>query len=161
MAHSSRPVQPRGLERLIAWSLRHRLTLDIVGAAFALFFCLLFLPALSGSTSRAIGYLVAMVATCVALVLRRRWPLVAVLIWLAAMILHVLLGQPGEPLPLDWVSPAAMLATLAAAYTVQAQLPHHTRPLFVIALVLGPVAAAARSGDSEHLLARSAGVVLA
>lgn len=161
MAHSSRPVQPRGLERLIAWSLRHRLTLDIVGAAFALFFCLLFLPALSGSTARAIGYLVAMVATCVALVLRRRWPLVAVLIWLAAMILHVLLGQPGKPLPLDWVSPAAMLATLAAAYTVQAQLPHHTRPLFVIALVLGPVAAAVRSGDSENLLARSAGVVLA
>lgn len=163
MAHSSRTAQPRGLERLIAWSARHRWTLDIIGATIAFLFCLVFLPSLSDGTPRTIGYVVVMVASCVALVLRRRWPLVAVLIWLAAMILHVLLGQPGNPLPLDWVTSVAVLATLAAAYTVQAQLPHRTRRLFVAALALGPVAGAVAGwdGDRDQVLGRTIGVVLA
>lgn len=163
MDHSSRTAQPRGLERLLAWSARHQWMLDIVGAIFAFLFCVIFLPALSDSTSRMVGYLVVMVASCVALVLRRRWPLIAVLIWLAAMVVHVLLGQPGSPIPLDWVTSVAVLATLAAAYTVQADLPHRSRRLFVVALALGPVAGAAAGwdGDREQALGRALGVVLA
>lgn len=161
MLKPSESTPPGGLDRLIGWSRRHRLALDVLWACFWLLPCLL-MRASDGATA-TITFQVLTVISCAALAVRRLFPLIAVLVWLAAMIVHIFLVRDDRALPMDWVTLASMVATLAAAYTIQVELAPRWRRLFLIPLAVGPVLAALinMDGTGEDLIGRAAGLVVA
>lgn len=122
------------LDRIVGWSRRHVLLVDLACAVLWTVVALLFQPSFGMTRTMDLWWLALTAGTGLALIARRTYPRLVIAVLAALMVVHLL--------ALDVYTTTSVIATCAAAYSAYSLLDLRGRRVVTVLLVVGTTWAA-------------------